>query len=42
MGIVGAPDEMYNDNYVTNEDKVRHEIKMGMPTQVIRKGHTIR
>ena len=41
LGITGAPDDMYNDNYVTNEDKVRYEIKMGMPTRVIRKGHRI-
>lgn len=41
LGIVGAPGDMYNDNYVSNEDKVRHEIRMGMATKVIRKGHTI-
>lgn len=40
LGIVGAPGDMYND-YVSNEDKVRHEIRMGMATKVIRKGHTI-
>jgi hypothetical protein len=41
LGITGQPGEMYNDNYVTNADKVRHEIKNGMPTCVIRKGHVI-
>lgn len=40
LDIVGAPGDIYND-YVTNEDKVRHEIKMGMPSRVIRKGHII-
>ena len=41
LGITGNPDEMYNDNYVTNEDKVRHEIEDGLPTRVIRTGHII-
>ena len=41
LGITGNPDEMYNDNYVTNEDKLRHEIEDGLPTRIIRKGHII-
>jgi hypothetical protein len=41
LGITGQPEEMYNDNYVSNEDKVRHEIRNGMPTVTIRKGHVI-
>jgi hypothetical protein len=40
LGIVGAPGDMYNDG-VDNEDKVRHEIRMGMPTRTIRTGHII-
>ena len=40
LGITGNSDEMYND-YVTNEDKLRHEIEDGLPTRVIRKGHII-
>ena len=40
IGITGAPGDMYND-YVTNEDKLRHEIEDGLPTRVIRKGHII-
>ena len=41
VGIVGDPDDMYND-YVTNEDRVRYAIRHEeMPTKVIRKGHTI-
>ena len=42
IGIVGGPDAMYNDNYVSNGAKVRHEIRCGMPTIVVRKGHVIR
>ena len=40
IGITGAPGDMYNDN-VTNEDRVRFEIRSGMPTRVIRSGHFI-
>ena len=41
LDIVGAPDDMYNDD-VTNEDRVRYAIRdEGMPTHVIRKGHRI-
>ena len=40
LGITGAPGDMYNDN-VTNETRVRFDIRNGMPTRVIRKGHII-
>ena len=40
LGIIGQPGEMYNE-YVTNEDKVRHELRNGMYSRVIRKGHII-
>lgn len=43
LGITGTPNDMYNADWcITNEDKVRHEIKMGsLPTRIIRKGHEI-